>query len=839
MAGGSLIGGIIGAIIGTLIAGPGGAAQGAAWGWAIGSTAGALIEAEMTDGPHGPKLADLTVTASQYGKPIPIVYSVMAVGGNIIWATHLVEEDAGDRFIYKANFAVLICESDGDHALGRIWAGPDRRQIYDPTTRTVESGTVRFYSGRDDQEPDDLMTLWLGAGNVPAYKGYAILVFENFNVSTFDFNRIPDLTIEVGQALTGGTAAGDGPADTGYTWFGRVLQTDDFYFMFYYGSYSGVTIRSKVDDGLYRNWLLPHTTLYHQQTFLDPDRQRIVTPRDFERGFYILNWDSGVETAHDIVTPVGADTIATTGVGTGLAGIIDGVYYNGRYIFLSSSYGNLTTGLVTLWVVNPDTFVCEACYSGQYGGSATPAKIMKPHVDGYGYVYVVMSDNWILRINLASGAAPTLIGTALTHEWDNIAVAPNTGYIWSAVLVGSVLWWIVHNPQTLGAINGGSVASGFSSIPMQPWAFGTGGGGSEPVLLAGTTGPWNDYFAFFLPNGTLSEQVYGNSHAGSGLQAVIFDAENFRFMGFDYGGIVVTSPVSGVGSGLFLSIYSNSVYMFGDAAAFPARFYHADTSVHSIVPEHLRYQNLQEVVTDLCLRAGLTSGDFDVTDLQAQVDGYTIAAQTSIKDAIQKLMPAYYFDAVESQGVLKFVARGASMIVEIPDNDLGAYESGSENPMNLLTTTRIMDEELPETYTVNYLLAATNYQPANQYARRLVGHSGNESSTTFPMVFTDTKGAEVANVILYDQWVSRVSFAFTLPLKYAYLEPTDIIGISGFVMRITKMTQKSGYFECEAVRDTHDHYTPTVVVTETPPIGTGGGTTGGVTVAALTTMELF
>jgi hypothetical protein len=82
---------------------------------------------------------------------------------------------------------------------GKIWAGPDKRLIYDPAGAKFESGALHFYNGAEDQMPDALMESYMGAGQVPAYRGYAYIVVEMFDVSQHDGNRIPFLTIEVGR----------------------------------------------------------------------------------------------------------------------------------------------------------------------------------------------------------------------------------------------------------------------------------------------------------------------------------------------------------------------------------------------------------------------------------------------------------------------------------------------------------------------------------------------------------------------------------------------------------------------------------------------------------------
>jgi len=86
-----------------------------------------------------------------------------------------------------------------------------------------------------------------------------------------------------------------------------------------------------------------------------------------------------------------------------------------------------------------------------------------------------------------------------------------------------------------------------------------------------------------------------------------------------------------------------------------------------------------------------------------------------------------------------------------------------------------------------------------------------------PMVFTDQKAQEISSVNLHDRWVGRLQYKFALGRKYSYLEPTDVVGVGGQTMRITKVTQKDGIYAFDAVRDDAATYTPHVIVTETPP----------------------
>jgi hypothetical protein len=228
---------------------------------------------------------------------------------------------------------------------------------------------------------------------------------------------------------------------------------------------------------------------------------------------------------------------------------------------------------------------------------------------------------------------------------------------------------------------------------------------------------------------------------------------------------------------------------------------------------------LSSIVADLSVRAGLTTSNVNVEALNDLVDGYAIARQTTVRAAIDALRPAYFFDAVESSGVVKYVKRGGAVAVVVPDEDLAAHDAGSQSPDPLFST-RQMEVELPRILNVNYLLAATDYSAATKLSKRLIGSSGEESTLDMPLVLSETKAQQIAEVNLHGAWVQRLAYRFALPKKYAYLEPTDLVVVKGYTMRLLKITSTPrGVLQCEAVADDVNYYVPNVVVTETPSSG--------------------
>lgn len=222
---GAYFGGPVGALIGSLIAG--------------------VIFAPKIPGQEGPRADDLVITSSTAGKRIPYIAGRYITDGNIIWGLDI-EEVATTRrvgrsllsrgtrvteYSYFATFAVSLCEGPID-GLIRVWAYAkpiyDRRPSdeveanlldaypeiefgpFGPTQVITEIGTqnqqfesaATVYLGTDDQEPDPTMELHEGAGNVPAYRGQAYVLFNRLPLDDFGFGaRIPQLRFEVCRPL--------------------------------------------------------------------------------------------------------------------------------------------------------------------------------------------------------------------------------------------------------------------------------------------------------------------------------------------------------------------------------------------------------------------------------------------------------------------------------------------------------------------------------------------------------------------------------------------------------------------------------------------------------------
>lgn len=224
---GQWLGSAIGATIGFLAGG----APGAVYGASVGATIGGMLDPPKGPSVQGPRLEDLSVQTSQFGAPLARGHGKFAVSGTVIYIENnqlketVKKTKQGGKggggggttvttYSYFATFAVALADmpAGGVQAVGRIWVGPDL--IYNgfasdletvvASNQTTDNATfgltaagtpatirgrdgVKFkvYPGTDDQLADTRIEAELGAGNAPAFRGTAYIIFYDLPLEKY------------------------------------------------------------------------------------------------------------------------------------------------------------------------------------------------------------------------------------------------------------------------------------------------------------------------------------------------------------------------------------------------------------------------------------------------------------------------------------------------------------------------------------------------------------------------------------------------------------------------------------------------------------------------------
>jgi len=226
----------------------------------------------------------------------------------------------------------------------------------------------------------------------------------------------------------------------------------------------------------------------------------------------------------------------------------------------------------------------------------------------------------------------------------------------------------------------------------------------------------------------------------------------------------------------------------------------------------LGLSSLGQIVADLLKKVGYDSTMYDTSRLTDIVSGFVITNRQSVRSCLEQLATAYFFDCVESDGLLKFIKRGKVSSTTIDFSELVVQDSSSD----ALTITRTQELELPRQVDVIYLNRIADYQAGTQSSQRQTVKAVDYATVNLPIVLSDQEAKVVADVTLYNAWVGRVNYQFTVPPKYALLEPTDVITVTkdgaAYLMRVnsTKLV-RNGVQEITAVAEdisSYDFYNP-------------------------------
>ncbi len=193
---------------------------------------------------------------------------------------------------------------------------------------------------------------------------------------------------------------------------------------------------------------------------------------------------------------------------------------------------------------------------------------------------------------------------------------------------------------------------------------------------------------------------------------------------------------------------------------------------------------LAALVTSLCTEIGFTA--VDASALTGSVPGYVIDNLSSPRDAIQNLAIAYQFDAVESQGIIRFFHRDQGVSGAFVDTALVEAGEGEATRYRL---TRAQETELPLVAKMTFLEDGGDYQPATVEFRRTTVGTDRVAQIEMPLVLDSDEAQGIVDVWLMDHWVQREKLEANLPPSALRFDPGDVIDFAlqgrTYTMRLT------------------------------------------------------
>ena len=180
--------------------------------------------------------------------------------------------------------------------------------------------------------------------------------------------------------------------------------------------------------------------------------------------------------------------------------------------------------------------------------------------------------------------------------------------------------------------------------------------------------------------------------------------------------------------------------------------------------------SLAALVRHLCLRAGLPEALIDVSGLWGAAEGYAITALEAPRSSISTLARHFGFDAIETEGMIRFAMRGRASSITLIHDHLVASREGEA-----LELVRAQETELPQALKWQVARADEDYDAALVEARRITVDTARIASESFPMAIPPEEAERRCRRALMEAWIGRESASFRLPPSRLALDPADVI----------------------------------------------------------------
>ncbi|WP_386166989.1 glycoside hydrolase/phage tail family protein [Sulfitobacter pontiacus] len=180
---------------------------------------------------------------------------------------------------------------------------------------------------------------------------------------------------------------------------------------------------------------------------------------------------------------------------------------------------------------------------------------------------------------------------------------------------------------------------------------------------------------------------------------------------------------------------------------------------------------LSELVAAICRRAGVN--DFDTSGLYGYVRGYVVDEVADARAALQPLMLRYGFDAVERDGVLRFIMRDGLDAVPLSRETL-AVSGDLEAPVE---QSREAEAELSGRLRLRFVQADGDYEVIAEEAILPDDATHAVAMSEFNMALTRAEGHQTAERWLTEARVAREGVRLALPPSMMDVGAGDVIAL--------------------------------------------------------------
>jgi hypothetical protein len=217
--------------------------------------------------------------------------------------------------------------------------------------------------------------------------------------------------------------------------------------------------------------------------------------------------------------------------------------------------------------------------------------------------------------------------------------------------------------------------------------------------------------------------------------------------------------------------------------------------------------SLAAVISDLCIRGGIERQYIDISEIDDSVHGVVFNNPLSISDTIHMLRCAYFYDFSFRENIIKFCKRGLSHYhANIHYSELITKD---KNYINLFYNA---EQKIPRTINLNYIDQALDYDIDIISSTYDFPRSNVNYNVRLPIILSRGEAERISLNILFNSRNETIIFDFILPLKYIFLNASNIIKLNldkkTYTIRIRTMSIKGMEIAVNAIIENVNSYLP-------------------------------
>lgn len=216
--------------------------------------------------------------------------------------------------------------------------------------------------------------------------------------------------------------------------------------------------------------------------------------------------------------------------------------------------------------------------------------------------------------------------------------------------------------------------------------------------------------------------------------------------------------------------------------------------------------SVEDAISALMFRCGYDVADYAVGEVDAGrvIRALAVGQVSNTRSTLEPIQQAGFLECSCAERIV-FRERVVQPVATIPFSDLG-MATGSNGDDDPLAITLGNDLELPAQLALSYANMAGDYQAATEFSDRLIAGQQSTEAIQSPLGLLPAEAKAIVDGLLMDRVASLATATLKLPLKYAYLEPGDVVNAINsdgrmYRLRVQSKTDSMPIIEVQCVLD--------------------------------------